>query len=174
MSGFFVLYQIFFLFMKAVLGVSQFGGQGLFANVSFDRLFDEVLCEAPHVSCVTQKALKTTCCFCWTKSDKLLRCAKCKNAFFCSQACQKAAWLPHLHKGECLVAPDRTEDSVRLVVRFLLKGEAIRPLGDVALLLGDDQRQHYAELSAILTARLLKAGFAKFDENTVTKALFQL
>lgn len=159
---------------KTVLGPSQFGGQGLFCSVAVESAFREVLFEVPHVACVTEKRLKTTCCFCWSKSDKLLRCAKCKNAFFCSQACQKAAWVAHLHKGECTVVPDRTEDSVRLVLRFLLRGEPSRPLGDVALLLDEDQRRHTTELAAVLAVRLQTAGFTKFEENAISKALFQL
>ena len=159
---------------KTVIGASQFGGQGLFANVPFNVVYEQVLCEAPHVCCVTEKALKTTCINCWSRCEKLLRCSQCKNASFCSALCQKESWKMHLHKGECLVAPDRTEDSVRLVLRLLFRGETTRPLGDVAVLLGEAQRLHYAELAAVLVGRLARAGHAKFDENGVAKALFQL
>jgi hypothetical protein len=159
---------------KTTLGTSQFGGQGLFSTTTTNGKFEPVLREKPFVVCLMQSALKTTCSFCWSKPSKPLRCAQCKNAVFCSAVCQKAAWQLHLHKGECTVAADRVEDSVRLCLRFLFRGEPSRPLGDVAALLSPAERQHFSDLARVLAARLVARGHGSFDEEKVERALLQL
>ncbi|CAH0518904.1 unnamed protein product [Peronospora belbahrii] len=46
-----------------------------------------------------------TCDECHTPSNKLSRCAKCRDAEYCSRDCQKAAW--RLHKRLCCKTPEQ-------------------------------------------------------------------
>ena len=60
----------------------------------------------------------TSCAQCSTPGPKLSSCSKCKLAYYCSPACQKANWK--VHKPQC-----RTQGDIR-------EGDVVRLLGQVA------------------------------------------
>ncbi|KAL4141111.1 hypothetical protein PRNP1_014233 [Phytophthora ramorum] len=52
-----------------------------------------------------QETKGKTCDFCHAPSEKLSKCARCRDAVYCSRDCQKAAW--QLHKRLCGKTPEQ-------------------------------------------------------------------
>ncbi|CAI5742865.1 unnamed protein product [Hyaloperonospora brassicae] len=52
-----------------------------------------------------REAKGKTCDQCHTRCDKLSRCARCRDAEYCSRGCQQAAW--NLHKRVCGKTPEQ-------------------------------------------------------------------
>lgn len=45
----------------------------------------------------------SACDACKVKKEGLMRCARCKKFYYCSEKCQKADWKAG-HKGSCVAA----------------------------------------------------------------------
>lgn len=82
---------------------------------------DKVLESTPSVYVLSNSVRGQCCDFCFSKSEDLQRCSKCKFARYCNRECQKNAWKDH--KTECerilSVSPNIPTDLVRLMARIM-------------------------------------------------------
>jgi len=86
--------------------------------------------------------------------NKLFRCSKCRQSYYCNNQCQKRAWS--LHKYECKylqnIAPKSPPSVVKLILRILFKNKLnpkekeILPDGKTRSL--DDLKMHLAEIKS--------------------------
>ncbi len=163
--------------MSVRVGASALGGNGLLSTRGVAGKYELLCGERPLVACLMSTALSLRCSHCWrwaAEGAKLRVCGGCKRAHFCSAACQQAAWRWDSHRAECVVVPDRSEESVRLAVRLLCGGgTAGRELADVGELLSDEQQRHFGELATVLAGRLAKSGM-QANEALVRRVLMQL
>ncbi|XP_076834812.1 histone-lysine N-methyltransferase SMYD3 [Brachyhypopomus gauderio] len=75
----------------------------------------------PYAFCIAQNSVRSTCHYCLSRGDSLLRCSQCKSARYCSSQCQKQAWPEHKRECKCLkhLQPRLPTDAVRLTARII-------------------------------------------------------
>ena len=95
-------------------------GRGLRALKCF-KAGEKTLESFPNVFVLSNTVRGQRCDFCFSASETLLRCSKCKFARYCGRGCQKKAWKSH--KNECnrtaKIHPNAPTDMVRLIARIL-------------------------------------------------------
>ncbi|XP_005914557.1 N-lysine methyltransferase SMYD2-B isoform X2 [Haplochromis burtoni] len=113
--------------MGSIKGLERFDSPGKGRGLRVSRPFKvgELLFSCPaysHVLSVKERGCY--CEFCFTRTQHLARCGKCKKAFYCNVKCQKGDWA--MHKLECsaMVAFGENwcpSEISRLVARILAK-----------------------------------------------------
>ncbi|XP_039873334.1 N-lysine methyltransferase SMYD2-like [Simochromis diagramma] len=113
--------------MGSIKGLERFDSPGKGRGLRVTRPFKvgELLFSCPaysHVLSVKERGCY--CEFCFTRTQHLARCGKCKKAFYCNVKCQKGDWA--MHKLECsaMVAFGENwcpSEISRLVARILAK-----------------------------------------------------
>lgn len=75
------------------------------ANKSY-RPGDLMWCESAVVYALHVEALPIYCCGCLLPAtqQKLVRCSKCKQVFYCSRRCQKSHWPYHKRECACFIS----------------------------------------------------------------------
>uniref|UniRef100_UPI00358EEA8A histone-lysine N-methyltransferase SMYD3-like n=1 Tax=Myxine glutinosa TaxID=7769 RepID=UPI00358EEA8A len=91
-------------------------------------------CAEPFAYVKNQANKSSVCDSCLIRKDKgLLRCSKCKCAFYCDSSCQRSHWANH--KRECpllRVSATFPEDAVRLTANVILKLEKLKGKRDAS------------------------------------------
>ena len=161
-----------------IFDYGEFKGRGLRALKSF-RPGDKVLEATPSVFVLSNSVRDQCCDLCFTKSEELQRCSKCKFARYCDRECQKNAWKEH--KIECerilRVFPNIPTDLVRLLARIIQKKQSDNTFcSDLAQLvshqeqLGEQRKDAFAAIRVVLEQFV---GDKDFQKNS-TAELFEL
>ncbi|CAN7993700.1 unnamed protein product [Ixodes hexagonus] len=106
----------------------------------------EILTSQPFV-CITEKARRGQICdFCFSDSENLRRCSRCKILYFCGKKCQAAAWPDHKVECACLekVSPDVPANPVRFFARLLIKIKTTAAASQTEAVFG--QERSFADL----------------------------
>lgn len=83
----------------------------------------EILTSQPFVYITEKERRGRICDFCFSGSENLRRCSRCKILYFCGKKCQAAAWPDHKVECACLekVSPEVPANPVRFFCRLLIK-----------------------------------------------------
>ncbi|CAN8020156.1 unnamed protein product [Ixodes persulcatus] len=83
----------------------------------------EILTSQPFVYITEKERRGRICDFCFSGSENLRRCSRCKILYFCGKKCQAAAWPDHKVECACLekVSPVVPANPVRFFCRLLIK-----------------------------------------------------
>lgn len=111
----------------SIAGLERFdsAGKGRALRVTRPFKVGELLFSCPAYSFVLSVKERGCCCeYCFTRTEGLARCGKCKKAFYCNVKCQKGDWS--MHKLECSAMNAFQEnwcpsETSRLVARILAK-----------------------------------------------------
>ncbi|XP_061609416.1 N-lysine methyltransferase SMYD2-B-like [Phyllopteryx taeniolatus] len=98
-------------------------GRGLRVSRSF-RVGELLFSCPPFCHVLSAGERGQHCEFCFSRTERLARCGKCKKAFYCDVQCQKGDWAAHKLECSAMVAfGDKwcPSESSRLVARILAK-----------------------------------------------------
>jgi len=134
---------------ESIEGVERFNspgrGRGLRATKAF-KVGDLLFSCAPYSAVLSVNSRSGYCECCFARKDGLAKCGKCKKAYYCNAACQKADWP--MHKLECGPISAfghkwNPTETVRLVARVLAKKKLQKERSSSEkLLLIDDMESH--------------------------------
>ncbi|CAJ0629290.1 14669_t:CDS:10 [Entrophospora sp. SA101] len=168
---------------KLELRTTQESGRGIYAleNIKPGNL---IMIDYPYIAVVDDENLAKFCSNCFSKSEKILRCASCNMNCYCSKECQRKDWI--FHQQECKTVkkvqrkpptiirlisrilmrrknePDTSKEVNNLLSnRELFKQEKIEDFGEMSILV-----KQYITRDAIISAKDLIELFCRVIENS--------
>ncbi|CAJ0760571.1 22573_t:CDS:10 [Entrophospora sp. SA101] len=106
---------------KLELRTTQESGRGIYAleNIKPGNL---IMIDYPYIAVVDDENLAKFCSNCFSKSEKILRCASCNMNCYCSKECQRKDWIFHQQECKTVKKVQRKPPTIiRLISRILMR-----------------------------------------------------